>query len=102
MRRLLSSKYRSSASSQVGYGSGALAILDPAHRAVVRTIALGAHPEGFQVDGEGRKAFVNIPEAHKIVVIDLSPPPRQELTTSGVAPERRSIASEPVSSANRA
>jgi DNA-binding beta-propeller fold protein YncE len=55
----------------VGYGSGALAILDPAHRAVLRRIALGAHPEGFQVDGEGRKAFVNIPEAHKIVVVDL-------------------------------
>lgn len=55
----------------VGYGSGALAILDPARRAVVRTIKLGAHPEGFQIDGEGRKAFVNLPEAHKIVVVDL-------------------------------
>ena len=55
----------------VGYGSGALAIIDPARRAVVRTIALGAHPEGFQIDGEGRKAFVNVPEAHKIVVVDL-------------------------------
>ena len=54
----------------VGYGSGALAILDPARRTVVRTIALGAHPEGFQID-EGRKAFVNVPEAHKIVVVDL-------------------------------
>lgn len=54
----------------VGYGSGGLAILDPARRSVVRTIALGAHPEGFQID-EGRKAFVNVPEAHKIVVVDL-------------------------------
>jgi DNA-binding beta-propeller fold protein YncE len=55
----------------VGYGSGALAILDPARHAVARTIALGAHPEGFQIDGEGRKAFVNLPDAHKIVVVDL-------------------------------
>ena len=55
----------------VGYGSGALAILDPTHRAVVRTIKLGAHPEGFQIDGEGRKAFVNVPDAHKIAVLDL-------------------------------
>jgi DNA-binding beta-propeller fold protein YncE len=55
----------------VGYGSGALAILDPARRVVVRTIALGAHPEGFQIDGEGRKAFVNLPDAHKLAVVDL-------------------------------
>ena len=55
----------------VGYGSGALAIVDPVRRTVVRTIALGAHPESFQIDGEGRKAFVNVPEAHKIVVVDL-------------------------------
>jgi DNA-binding beta-propeller fold protein YncE len=55
----------------VGYGSGALAILDPSRRAVVRTIALGAHPEGFQIDGEGHRAFVNVPDAHKIVVVDL-------------------------------
>jgi hypothetical protein len=55
----------------VGYGSGALAIIDPAHRAVVRTIALGGHPEGFQIDGQAREAFVNVPDAHKIVVVDL-------------------------------
>jgi hypothetical protein len=55
----------------VGYGSGGLAILDPARHAVARTIALGAHPEGFQIDGQGHKAFVNVPDAHKIVVIDL-------------------------------
>ena len=55
----------------VGYGSGALAILDPVRRTVVRTTALGAHPEGFQIDGEGRKAFVNVPDAHKIAVVDL-------------------------------
>ena len=55
----------------VGYGSGDLAILDPVRRAVVRTITLGAHPEGFQIDGEGRKAFVNVPDAHKIAIIDL-------------------------------
>ena len=55
----------------IGYGSGALAILDPARRAVVGTIKLGAHPEGFQIDGDGRKAFINVPDAHKIAVVDL-------------------------------
>jgi hypothetical protein len=37
----------------------------------VRTIALGAHPDGFQIDGPSRKAFVNVPDAHKIAVVDL-------------------------------
>ena len=55
----------------VGYGSGALAVLDPASRAIVRTIKLGAHPESFQIEGQGRKAFVNVPDAHKIAVVDL-------------------------------
>jgi hypothetical protein len=55
----------------VGYGSGALAIIDPGRRAVVRTITLGAHPEGFQIDVQARKVFVNVPDAHKIAVVDL-------------------------------
>jgi DNA-binding beta-propeller fold protein YncE len=55
----------------VGYGSGALAIIDPAGRAAVRSIALGAHPEGFQLDRVTRKALVNVPDAHKIVIVDL-------------------------------
>jgi hypothetical protein len=55
----------------VGYGAGALAIIDPARPTVVRTIELGAHPEGFQIDSEGRKAFVDVPDAHKIAVGDL-------------------------------
>jgi DNA-binding beta-propeller fold protein YncE len=55
----------------VGYGSGALAILDPVRRAVVRTIKVDAHPEGFQIDDEPRRAFVNVPDAHKIVAVDL-------------------------------
>jgi hypothetical protein len=54
-----------------GYGSGGLAIIDPTRLVVVRTIELGAHPESFQIDGDGRKAFVNVPDAHKIAVVDL-------------------------------
>ena len=55
----------------VGYGSGGLAVLDAAHHRVVRTIKLSGHPEGFQIDGASRKAFVNVPDAHEIVVVDL-------------------------------
>lgn len=52
----------------VGYGK-ALAVVDPARHAVVRRIALPAHPEGFQVAGD--RAFVNVPDAGAVVVADL-------------------------------
>jgi len=55
----------------VGYGSGGLAIIDPARRAVVGTISLPAHPEGFQIDPGNGKAYVNIPDADQIAVVDL-------------------------------
>ena len=55
----------------VGYGSGGLAIIDPVRRAVVGTISLPAHPEGFQIDPANGKAYVNIPDADQIAVVDL-------------------------------
>ncbi len=54
----------------VGYGSGGLAVIDPATRAKIADIALPGHPEGFRFDGAGR-AFVNIPDARQVAVIDL-------------------------------
>ena len=54
----------------VGYGSGALAVIDPASRAVVLRLPLPAHPESFQI--EGARVFVNVPDAHRIVVGDLA------------------------------
>lgn len=55
----------------VGYGSGALAVIDPAAKKVIRTIALPAHPESFRIDAEHRLAFVNLPGASKIGVVNL-------------------------------
>ena len=55
----------------VGYGSGALAIIDTAAHSVLRSIALPAHPEGFTIDPTARRAFVNLPDAHAIDVVDL-------------------------------
>jgi hypothetical protein len=52
----------------VGYGK-ALAVVDPDTRAVARTIALPAHPEGFEV--QGGHAFVNLPGAGAVAVVDL-------------------------------
>ena len=54
----------------VGYGSGALAVIDPAGRKVVARVALPAHPEGFQL--KGVTAFVNLPDAQRIVLADLA------------------------------
>jgi DNA-binding beta-propeller fold protein YncE len=56
----------------VGYGSGGLAVLDPAGRSVVGTSRLPAHPEGFQLDPDTRRAFVNVPDAGQVAVVDLA------------------------------
>src|SRR6185437_15123281 len=55
----------------IGYGSGGLAIIDPVKQAIVRTIPLPAHPEGFQIDPQSHRAYVNLPRALKIAVVDL-------------------------------
>jgi DNA-binding beta-propeller fold protein YncE len=54
----------------VGYGSGALAVIDPASRGVLSRLALPAHPESFQLDRD--RAYVNLPDAGKIAVADLA------------------------------
>jgi hypothetical protein len=54
----------------VGYGAGALAILDPTTRTKVGDIRLKAHPESFQIDGD--RAFVNVPDARLIEVVDFA------------------------------
>jgi hypothetical protein len=56
----------------VGYGSGALALIDPARHAIIRRIALPAHPEAFEIETTGRRAFVNLPGRHAIAVVDLA------------------------------
>src|SRR6201987_677060 len=45
----------------VGYGKGALAVIDPASRTKAADIRLRAHPESFQIDESGSRAFVNVP-----------------------------------------
>ncbi|MDB5692978.1 MAG: hypothetical protein JWO81_2041 [Alphaproteobacteria bacterium] len=56
----------------VGYGSGGLALIDATRHAIVRRIALPGHPEGFEIEPTGRRAFVNIPSRHAIAVVDLA------------------------------
>ncbi|MFL5296001.1 MAG: YncE family protein [Phenylobacterium sp.] len=53
----------------VGYGDGALGVIDAAARALVRRAPLPGHPESFQLDGE--RAIVNVPDAGAVVTVDL-------------------------------
>lgn len=54
----------------IGYGSGALAVIDPSTRNKVGDIALKAHPESFQIDPGTSQIFVNVPDARGIAVVD--------------------------------
>lgn len=68
----------------VGYGKGALAVIDPASRTKTAEIPLKAHPEGFQIDEPGTQAFVNVPDARDIEVVDLGTGSRRSLPTGGM------------------
>jgi YVTN family beta-propeller protein len=54
----------------VGYGSGALAVIDPTSHKKIADIRLRAHPESFQIDRPGQRVIVNVPDAHEIAVVD--------------------------------
>ena len=54
----------------IGYGSGALAVIDPSTRSKVGDILLKAHPESFQIDPDTGQIFVNVPDARGIAVVD--------------------------------
>ncbi len=53
----------------VGWGDGALTAVDADGRRLAE-IPLGAHPESFQLERKGRRAFVNLPDSHKVAVVD--------------------------------
>ena len=54
----------------IGYGGGALAVIDPAQKKKVSDIPLKAHPEAFQLAESGSKIFVNVPDANQIAEVD--------------------------------
>ena len=54
----------------VGYGSGAIAIIDSTTGQQVGTVALKGHPESFQLSGDGQRIFVNVPTIRAVAVID--------------------------------
>ena len=54
----------------VGYGEGAIAVIDLSQRRKVAEFGVPAHPEGFQIDHAIGRIFVNVPKAGAIVVLD--------------------------------
>lgn len=70
----------------VGYGSGALAIVDAASGKTVADIPLTAHPESFRMENTRGRIFVNLPHSRQIAAVD-----RQQ---------KKVIATWPVSSAS--
>jgi YVTN family beta-propeller protein len=56
----------------VGYGSGAIAVIDLKDNGKIFSFALKAHPESFQLDTSSRQIFVNLPNARSIAVLNES------------------------------
>jgi DNA-binding beta-propeller fold protein YncE len=54
----------------VGYGSGAVGVVDATKNVIVGDIPLEAHPESFQLEQAGARVFINVPGAHTIIVAD--------------------------------
>ena len=54
----------------VGFGNGALAVLDAVSRGKVADIPLRSHPESFQLSRDGKEIFANVPNAREIAVVD--------------------------------
>jgi len=54
----------------VGYGRGALRVLDATSGVTAGDIALPGHPESFQLEKNGTRIFVNVPTAGRISVVD--------------------------------
>lgn len=54
----------------VGYGKGALGVIDLQRGKRVADIPLAGHPESFQLEAKGDRIFVNVPSARQIAVVD--------------------------------
>jgi len=54
----------------LGYGEGALGIIDASAAKEVARVPLPKHPESFQLEPDGNRIFVNVPDAKQVAVID--------------------------------
>jgi YVTN family beta-propeller protein len=54
----------------VGYGTGGLRLLNAANAEPMADVHLAGHPESFQLEVNGTRAFVNVPTAGQVAVVD--------------------------------
>ena len=54
----------------VGYGKGALRFMDADSGESSGEVRLAGHPESFQLETSGKRAFVNVPTAQHVAVVD--------------------------------
>src|SRR5438309_11002986 len=54
----------------VGFGSGGIAIVNAPDGKQIGSIKLSAHPEAFELEKNGKRIFVNVPNARHVAVID--------------------------------
>ncbi len=54
----------------VGYGKGALHMLNAGSGESAGDIRLSGHPESFQLERNGARIFVNVPDARQVAVVD--------------------------------
>jgi YVTN family beta-propeller protein len=54
----------------VGYGNGALAVIDMANHRKIGSMPLKGHPESFQLDPSTSDVFINLPDVRALVVLD--------------------------------
>ena len=71
----------------VGYGKGALRVLDPGSGEASGEIRLPAHPESFQLERNGSRIFVNVPDARQVTVVDRA---KRAVTAAWEVPGARS------------
>jgi DNA-binding beta-propeller fold protein YncE len=54
----------------VGFGSGGISIVNAPDGKQIGSIKLSAHPEAFELEKNGRRIFVNVPNSRHVAVID--------------------------------
>jgi DNA-binding beta-propeller fold protein YncE len=54
----------------IGFGSGGIAVVNTMDGKQIGSIKLSAHPEAFQLEKNGKRIFVNVPNSRRVAVID--------------------------------
>jgi len=54
----------------LGYGEGALGLIDPSTLKLDANIPVGGHPESFRLEESGPRIFVNVPDKREVAVVD--------------------------------